>query len=345
MSRLHSRRMTKYGKVGNTIGNILIKLVPIVTILVLIWSQNNFLVNESLVFSASNLPKSFVGYKVTHISDLCNTNINVVKKVKKAQPNIILISGGYNDSNGNSSRSVKIVEELTKIAPVYYIYNMEDTEGILSNTSATSLVDNVVSINPVQKDASTFIKDNYGDKIIKEANKGDEDAIAYIDFVTESLQNTYGSTIDICGLSLYDYDYGYYDAYSKTQELIGTDADRVNILLNGNIANLSDICRTDVSMVFFGGTFGTNYISDDYEKGIYGNHGTQLFVSGGVGKHQGITRIFNFPQIQTITLSDGTIKNHNPLEKFISIFFEDVGTIFDNDGGFQNRKYNYKTDD
>ena len=48
-----------------------------------------------------------------------------------------------------------------------------------------------------------------------------------------------------------------------------------------------------------------------------------------------IRRIFNFPEIQCITLSDGTIANKNPLEKFIAMFWDDVGTVFDNDGGFK----------
>ena len=55
----------------------------------------------------------------------------------------------------------------------------------------------------------------------------------------------------------------------------------------------------------------------------------------------GSKRILNFPQIITVTLSDGTINNDNPLEKLLGYFISDVSTRFENDGGFSEYRYNY----
>ena len=140
-------------------------------------------------------------------------------------------------------------------------------------------------------------------------------------------------------------------ARQKTFELIGTDPKKLTMLLNGNKDLIDEICRyTNTDMMFVGGTLGANgniglldkiYGSTNrITKGVYGNRGTEVFVSGGVGTRHGSNRIMNFPEVSVITLSDGTIKDTNPLEKFISKFIPDVGTIFDNDGGF--KKYTYK---
>lgn len=341
MTRLKHKRMKRF-KVKDNIINIILKVIPILLIVWFIWAQYGLLINKNFIYSTSDLPKSFTGYKIVHISDICNTSINIESKVKKQNPDIIVVSGGYSDKNGDYSKSVKIVNKLTQIAPVYYIYNSEDTIDILASTNATNITDMTVQLSPKQQDVKTFIENNYGKAIIDKYNKGDSEAVDYINYVTEELSNTSNSTIDLCGLGLYNYDNGIYDAKNKTYELIGTDATRLSILLNGNINNLDEICKTDVDVIMFGGTFGTELISLDYTKGLYGNHGTSLFVSGGVGNHLGITRLLNFPEIQTITLSDGTITDKNPLEDFIGIFLKDVGTIFDNDGGFSSYKRSYE---
>lgn len=334
MTRLHPRRMRKHDKISAKLFDLLIRIIPIALIVWFIWAQNNQLITKEYIYTAADLPKSFVGYNIVHISDICNSNINIEKAVKKAEPNIIVVSGGYSDSTGNSGATANVINRLSNIAPVYYIYNYEDAGNELSNTSANNLVDLSVELLPENKDVTTFIKDNYGEDIIEQANEGNEEAQAYIQYVTEALTETANQTITLAGLSNYNIDDGAYEAYLKTIELIGTDANKLSILLNGNVKNLDEICVSDTDMIFMGGTFGTNFISSEYKKGIYGNHGTQIFVSGGVGKHDGVFRVMNFPEIQCITLSDGTIRDINPLEKFIGKFLPDVGNIFENDGGF-----------
>ena len=94
------------------------------------------------------------------------------------------------------------------------------------------------------------------------------------------------------------------------------------------------VSQVDVDVITSGNTFGKDRFTVGYSRGIYNNNGTTMFLSGGVGKIPNGVRILNFPDVVCITLSDGTINNDNPLEKFLGRFITDVGTRFDGDGGF-----------
>jgi hypothetical protein len=219
---------------------------------------------------------------------------------------------------------------------------MDDNGDELSNTSATNLTDNIVSLSTTVPDAKEFISTYYSDKIIKKAEEGDEESQAYIDYITEQLNESASATIDLIGLGKYDYENGVYDAQDEFISLRGTDLARMTLVLNSNINNLEMVTKEKADVVMFGGTFGVNTISKEYSKGEYGLNGTELFVSGGIGRNSETKRFFNFPEIVTITLTDSSVIYDNPLEKFLNSIIGDVGTIFDGDGGFKEYKTTYE---
>lgn len=328
-------------KVADTILIWSVRVIVILIILGIIWAQNNLLTVSSMTYQDTNIPKTFVGYKIVHISDIKNSGLNVAGAVKKLNPDVILITGGYSDANGNSNNTVKTINKLAQIAPVYYIYNPGDTDGVLSNTSAVNITNTSVQLNCKVTDPRTFIENIYGKDILTKADGGDEESQLYLQYITEQIANLQGSTLNLFGLANYTEENGQYSARDKAYELILNSSSDYEIALLGNINLLNEVCKAEINMLFFGGTFGTNKISNTYTKGMYANNGTQLFVSGGIGKSEGVVRIFNFPEIQCITLSDGTIENKNPLEKLLGFIIKDVGTVFDNDGGFEVYKYDY----
>lgn len=340
MKKLKSKRMKRHSFLSDFI-YLIGRLLPLITLITVLWAQNNFIITKGYVYSVNDLPKSFVGYKIVHISDICNSNVNIVSRVKKEKPDVIILSGGYTDAKGEYSNSISQVNKLSEIAPVYYIYNKEDTSDILSGVNATNIVDNIVNLSPISIDVNTFINKNYGNKILKEAEKGNEEAKEYIEYVSTELANTQSETLNLLGLGIYDTDSGPDDAKEKLYSLIGENNKNRTFALLGNIDLLDEVCKTNINTLFIGGTFGTNLISKDYTKGLYGNNGVDVFVSGGIGKHKGVLRVFNFPEMHSLTLSDGTIREKNALADTISLFFDDVGTIFDNDGGFHEYTYKY----
>ena len=338
MSRLKTQNRT-LNKARNHVITIILRIIVIVALILLVWSQNHLVVTRNYVYADSDLPKSFVGYRVLHISDICNTSNNITLAAKKAKPDIIILSGGYQDSKGNYSRTVDIVNKLCNIAPVYYIYNTNDTSDCLSVTSATNITDLKIDLSSDINDATALIEKAYGKKIINKANKGNEDAIQYIQYVSDELANNQYSTIELCGINNMS-NQSYEDIQRQSYNLTGGDSNSFVIMANGNLANLDALCSTNIDMMLVGGTFGKSSDVASCSKGPYSYLGTQLFVSGGCGNYNS-KRIANVPEIQVITLSDGTIKQSSPIEKFFDLFIDDVGTIYDNDGGFTEYEYKY----
>ena len=111
-------------------------------------------------------------------------------------------------------------------------------------------------------------------------------------------------------------------------------------MLNGNLANMDKLGKTDIDILFCGGTFGKKTDITNCTKGPYSYSGTQLFLSGGCGNYDKF-RIGNLPEIQLITLSDGSIKQNNPLENILDRFIGDVDAIYENDEGFSEYTYTY----
>lgn len=118
---------------------IIIRIV-IITVLVLFCRfQNNHLVTTEYKISSSELPDEFVGYKIVQLSDVHNDqfglhNKSLINKVKKLEPDIIVITGDLiDDTFTNVNRSIDLCQELVKISPVYYVtgnheYMVEDNQ-------------------------------------------------------------------------------------------------------------------------------------------------------------------------------------------------------------------------
>ena len=308
-------------------------------IVLVIWSQNNLVLSRSFVYSDSDLPKSLVGYKILHISDICNTTNDICYIAKRSDADIIVLSGGYFDVDGKSSRTVTIVDKLCKIAPVYYIYNTNDKEDCLYETNAINITNSMIEIQSDIKDAETFVEKVYGKSIVDRASKGDEEAAQYLQYIKDALINEQCSTIKLCGI---DNMVGMSnsDIQNKSFNITGSDEDDLTIMVNGNLSNINILCKTNIDLMLIGGTFGKITDRCSYSKGAYSCLGTKLFVSGGCGNYTN-NRIGNLPEVQLITLSDGTIKQSNPIENLLDLFIDDVGTIYDNDGGFSEYTYKY----
>jgi predicted MPP superfamily phosphohydrolase len=318
---------------------IIIRLAVIAALVWAVWAQNNYIVTRNYIYSSESLPKNFVGYKILHISDICNTTNKVVEAAEKAEPDIIVITGGYEDINGDYSNTVTAVNKLCDIAPVYYIYNTTDDKDTLSSTRAINLVNSSIDLTTSTTDATAFVEKVYGKSIIKKANKGNEEAIEYLQYISDELAECSGETIKLCGLSSLE-GLTSDEMEEAVYNLTGKDRDDYVLVLNGNLANIDALVKYNVDVMFMGGTFGKESDLTVYKKGAYGLNGVQLFLSGGCGNYSE-KRIFNLPEVQLITLSDGTITENNPLENFLDLFIDDVGTIYDNDGGFKEYTYTY----
>ncbi|GHV31419.1 hypothetical protein FACS189481_6320 [Clostridia bacterium] len=77
--------------------------------------------------SNSRLPSVFDGCKILQISDLHNKQFGknqsrLIKKISGIAPDIIVITGDLVDSyHTEISKAMKLIEEITKLVPVYYV--------------------------------------------------------------------------------------------------------------------------------------------------------------------------------------------------------------------------------
>ncbi|MFD1928213.1 metallophosphoesterase [Sporosarcina siberiensis] len=106
---------------------LLYLLFMIVTLGCFIWFQNNSISTSQTVVPLENLPVGFDQFKIVHLSDLHSKEFGenqqpLIRKVNGLHPDIIVFTGDLIDSNRvGDDASLILMEELTAIAPVYYV--------------------------------------------------------------------------------------------------------------------------------------------------------------------------------------------------------------------------------
>lgn len=92
----------------------------------LVWGNCAVTVTDYAV-TDSNLPAAFDGFRIVQISDLHNAefghgNSRLLKKIKKAEPDMIVLTGDLIDSyHTDVEVALDFVWEVVQIAPTYYV--------------------------------------------------------------------------------------------------------------------------------------------------------------------------------------------------------------------------------
>ena len=106
------------------------KLIAVLIIMVLIVAflvqQDNTLVCTEYTIKNEKIDENTEGYKVVQLSDLHNKlflggNGKVINMVQKEEPDVIVITGDITGRDNVRKNSLKLMEQLSAIAPVYYI--------------------------------------------------------------------------------------------------------------------------------------------------------------------------------------------------------------------------------
>lgn len=312
-------------------------ILPIVLLLILI-AQNSIVLTKTYIFTSDKIPKTFVDYNIVCISDICNSRLNIANKVSRLKPDVVIFNGGLTDNQGKYDNTLKTIKSLSEVAQTFYVLDNHDKSFEQSlktelDQYAVNLVDESVTLNANEINVDSFIDKYIGGKICKDAERGDTEAIQYIEYTKKSLAEDADRKIGISGIDYIDSQEGLVD---KIYEHIGTDKETFQVFVANPADQFENISKADVDLMISKET-------SDYKSGIFSSNGTTLFIDKGIAKDKGF-RILDFPEITSIRLSDGTIKDENPLEKFLSIFISDVGTKFDNDGGFKEYTYTYQNE-
>jgi uncharacterized protein len=106
-------------------------LITVITILLFgcgfLYYQNNAITTTHIHIASKKIPRSFSEYVIVQLSDLHSKSFgdnqkNLVRKVKKQNPNIIVFTGDLIDQKKYDKKAgLTLMEELLKLAPVYYV--------------------------------------------------------------------------------------------------------------------------------------------------------------------------------------------------------------------------------
>ena len=341
-------RLKKRGKIRFNFGGIILGAIAIAAVVGFIWVQNGYTYINKITYENNLIPRQFTGYKIAHLSNIDNERLDLVSKLKDTKVDMIIVSGGIVDADGGFSNSIKVLDELTSIAPTYYVLQKQDMQyknDIIASTKASYINGNSVTIESKDVNVMDYINYNCDAGMIKEIEKNTEESQAYIKYIEQALVNDKNKTIEILGMDCHSENI--YDDFDMLYSVLDNTSS-LSISALGNISKYKDIEEfgdLGVEVYLAGGTYGLkNHIAefDGTDQDIsYGS--SKIFSTAGICKEVPNTRrFFNFREIQIIELDDGLIYKRNPLERFFGIFVEDVGTVFDRDDGFKEHTYDYE---
>ena len=298
MTRTGSSGAPSYGGPVRTrkkkhIGRYLFLLLVLLTAFLFYDSNTRLTTNEyPLYFSA--LPPAFDGYRIVQLSDVHSAvfgkdNAALVDAVIKAQPDIIAITGDLinndNASGDDMGIATRLVRELVKLAPVYFVTgNHEWDSGRV-------------------RDLLTMFKE-YGVTV---------------------LRNDYTRlTVGAASIVLAGVDDPNGPADMKTPEQLASELREregaaFTVLLAHRNTSLIRYSRLGLDLVlcghahggmirvpFKGGLVGpTMEFFPDYTAGVYNENGTTILVSRGIGNYTGLPRFLNNPEISVVILKKG----------------------------------------
>jgi len=109
------------------IKKVVIAILTLLVIVIFLYYENNSIKTTNIDFASKALPENFNEYRILQISDLHSklfgvNQKNLISKIEKAKPDIILITGDLIDSKHyNEENSLKLVKGIKDIAPIYFV--------------------------------------------------------------------------------------------------------------------------------------------------------------------------------------------------------------------------------
>jgi uncharacterized protein len=269
-------------------------LLGIILLAYFFYFQNNSIVTTEYDYSLKRVPESFDEYKIVQLSDLHGKTFGknqseLLKKVSKVNPNLIVFTGDLVDSRRYSEEnSLVLMKELVQIAPVYYVTGNHEWRSGKFNSLEDEL-----------KSAGVQVMRN----AVEELNKGKDNILLLgID--------------DPAGVS---------ESYSEeavTEQSIrntlkeGNDDESIKILLAHRPELISSYSKFPMDLVFSGHAHGGQFripfvggvvapnqgLFPEYTSGKHMVDKTTMIVNRGLGNSIIPIRIFNRPEIVVLTL-------------------------------------------
>ncbi len=243
----------------------------------------------TITYIGSDLPDSFDGYHIVQISDLHNksfgqNNKALIALVQKENPDLIAITGDVIDERHTKEQiAISAMEAFSRLAPTYYVSgNHEISEG------------NYKEFLEKISDAGVAVLDNKSLELIKD-----------------------GERISLLGLA----DASYFESRSeleKTLERLLLETNEFSLLLSHRPELFPTYAKDGVDLSLCGHAHGGQIrilgqgilsphqgFFPKYTSGLYTVQNSAMVVSRGLGNSRFPFRVFNRPEVVSITLKAG----------------------------------------
>lgn len=257
--------------------------------------ENRQLVTDNYTVRVRDLPESFNGKKVLHLSDLHKKRYgdgfnNLINSCAFCKPDLIVFTGDlFSRDEENLSPKVVLMQRLVKIAPVYYIPGNHEAD----------VPEKAYALMLRLKREGVHVLVNRMERF----------------YIGESYVNIYGAAF---GMRFYKNQNGGYSGLapitqSVLEDQLGTAArGECNILLAHTPLAFEEYAEWGADLTFSGHIHGGvirlphigGLLSPErkffpkYSKGVYEKDGAKMVVSAGLGKF----RLMNPAQIVLVTL-------------------------------------------
>lgn len=270
--------MTKARKKHKILRRLIIPILVLSALLVSVYDSNTRIETEFFELYYDNLPVSFDGFRIAHLSDM-HANIfgkdseRLYSAIKKSKPHIIVITGDLIGHDGEVDIVVPQLKRLLEIAPVYYATGNHEW-----STKEIYLLFDIMSDIGVTALRNSYTRLTVGTEHIILAGVDDENGPADMKKPHELMEEIISSEGDVYTLLLSHRPYRFPE-YAK----LGFDT----VLSGHNHGGL-------IRLPFVGGLLspGGN-LFPRYTEGVYSEGGSDMLISRGLSGVNGFPRIFN----------------------------------------------------
>lgn len=259
-----------------------------------IWTAwgNRALELNAFTIETGRLPEFFDGYRIAHISDLHNAEIGsgnekLLKMIKAAEPDIIVITGDMIDSrNTKINVALNFAKEVVKIAPCYYVNGNHEARVAEYEEFKRGLLDAGVIV--LENDKTTIEKQGQHITILGVSDptfRTDylfEDEKTVIDNNLQTLKDGKNFTV------LLSHRPELFDIYVEN---------KIDLIFSGHAHG------GQFRLPFIGGLIAPHQgLLPEYDSGIYTEQNTSMVVSRGIGNSLFPFRFNNRPEVILIEL-------------------------------------------
>lgn len=262
---------------------IFITIIISILLFIFFYYQNKHIVTSNYIYESAKIGTDLDGYRIACISDLHNAsfgknNKKLLEKIKESEPDIIVITGDFVDSNHtNIERALEFAAHVVDIAPVYYVtgnheywLDKTDYEELINGLSDIGIIILKDSIVRIDKGNSSFMLAGLDDNSL---NNG----------VLNGLVNDCNDLVVVLA--------------HEPQYITNYASSNVDLVLSGHTHG------GQFNIPFAGGVYAPDQgFFPQYVSGKHIMDNTELIISRGLGNSVIPIRLFNYPEIVVVEL-------------------------------------------